>query len=110
MSDEKEQLEIDETNPVQAKEEEVARGIDEKKLSRKLDLHLLPGVSHLFLLSFLDRSNGPFSFLSSPSSYSLLVGNTRLEGPAADTHKYVLSLSSTLTLLTVTQIKPETSI
>jgi len=32
--------------------------IDEKKLMRKLDLRLLPAVSILYLLSFLDRSNG----------------------------------------------------
>lgn len=33
-------------------------GVDEKKLLRKLDLRLLPAVSILYLLSFLDRSNG----------------------------------------------------
>lgn len=32
--------------------------IDEKKLLRRLDLRLLPAVSVLYLLSFLDRSNG----------------------------------------------------
>lgn len=32
--------------------------INEKKLLRKLDLRLLPAVSLLYLLSFLDRSNG----------------------------------------------------
>ena len=38
---------------------EFLRGsIDEKKLLRKLDLRLLPAVSILYLLSFLDRSNG----------------------------------------------------
>ena len=31
---------------------------DEKKLLRKLDLNLLPAVILLYLLSFLDRSNG----------------------------------------------------
>lgn len=31
-------------------------GIDERKLLRKLDLHLLPGPCILYLLSFLDRS------------------------------------------------------
>jgi hypothetical protein len=30
----------------------------EKKLLRKLDSRLLPAVSILYLLSFLDRSNG----------------------------------------------------
>ena len=37
----------------------VAEGaINEKSLLRKLDLRLLPAVSILYLLSFLDRSNG----------------------------------------------------
>lgn len=39
--------------------EEVAVGeINEKRLIRKLDARLLPAVSTLYLLSFLDRSNG----------------------------------------------------
>lgn len=33
-------------------------GIDEKSLVRKLDLKLLPPLTLLYLLSFLDRSNG----------------------------------------------------
>jgi hypothetical protein len=38
---------------------EVPNGaINEKKLLRRLDLRLLPAVSILYLLSFLDRSNG----------------------------------------------------
>jgi hypothetical protein len=40
-------------------------GINERSLLRKLDLRLLPAVSILYLLSFLDRSN---------------VANARLEG------------------------------
>jgi hypothetical protein len=32
--------------------------INEKRLLRKLDMRLLPMVSVLYLLSFLDRSNG----------------------------------------------------
>lgn len=32
--------------------------VNEKRLLRKLDLRLLPAVSILYLLSFLDRSNG----------------------------------------------------
>lgn len=32
--------------------------INEKRLLRKLDIRLLPAVSVLYLLSFLDRSNG----------------------------------------------------
>ena len=40
--------------------------IDEKKLLRKLDLRLLPPLTLLYLLSFLDRSN-------SMPSFSLLI-------------------------------------
>lgn len=32
--------------------------VDEPRLLRKLDWRLLPAVSLLYLLSFLDRSNG----------------------------------------------------
>lgn len=42
--------------------------VDEKKLLRKLDLRLLPAVSILYLLSFLDRSNG-MSFRSLPAPH-----------------------------------------
>lgn len=38
--------------------------VNEKRLLRKLDLRLLPGVSILYLLSFLDRSNGKILSLS----------------------------------------------
>ncbi|RYC58785.1 hypothetical protein CHU98_g7413 [Xylaria longipes] len=43
--------------------------INEKSLLRKIDAHLLPAVSILYLLSFLDRSN---------------VGNARIEGLLGD--------------------------
>lgn len=43
--------------------------LSERKLLRKLDLYLVPGVSILYLLSFLDRSN---------------VANARLEGLETD--------------------------
>lgn len=33
-------------------------GINEKALLRKLDARLLPALTLLYLLSFLDRSNG----------------------------------------------------
>lgn len=46
-------------------------GITEKALLRKLDLHLLPGVCMLYLLSFLDRSN---------------VANAKLDGLDTDLH------------------------
>ena len=44
-------------------------GIGEKKLVRKIDWRILPGVVVLYLLSFLDRSN---------------VANARIEGLATD--------------------------
>jgi hypothetical protein len=47
----------------------VPSSIDEKKLLRMLDLRLLPAVSILYLLSFLDRSN---------------VANARIEGLTTD--------------------------
>jgi hypothetical protein len=37
---------------------EAKYGINEKKFLRKLDLKLLPVLTLLYLLSFLDRSNG----------------------------------------------------
>jgi hypothetical protein len=72
-------------------------GINEGALLRKLDLHLLPAVGVLYLLSFLDRSNGT---VSSPLDTSpraegkecwtdrcgCLVGNARIEGLATDLH------------------------
>ena len=36
---------------------ETASSVNEKKLLRKLDLALLPPLTLLYLLSFLDRSN-----------------------------------------------------
>ena len=38
--------------------------IDEKKLLRKLDLRLLPPLTLLYLLSFLDRSNSMIFFFA----------------------------------------------
>ena len=35
--------------------DEASLGVDEKKLVRKLDLHLIPLVMLLYLFSFLDR-------------------------------------------------------
>jgi hypothetical protein len=35
-------------------------GLSEKKLLRKLDLKLLPALTLLYLLSFLDRSNSTY--------------------------------------------------
>jgi len=86
MFKEKEQVAFGETIPVQVTEEGWD-AVDEKTLLRKLDWHLVPGLSVLFLLSFLDRSNGSPSslFPLSPSSHCLSVGNARIEGLTADT-------------------------
>jgi hypothetical protein len=51
--------------------EGVHQSINEKSLLRKLDFKLLPPLSLLYLLSFLDRSN---------------VANARIEGLVTDLH------------------------
>ncbi|KAI0121318.1 major facilitator superfamily domain-containing protein [Xylariales sp. AK1849] len=43
----------------------------EKRLVRKCDLHVLPAITILFFLSFMDRTN---------------IGNARIQGMAADLH------------------------
>jgi MFS family permease len=52
-------------------DEAVGSGINEAALVRKQDWRLLPPLTILYLLSFLDRSN---------------VGNARIEGLATDLH------------------------
>ena len=55
-------------------------GIDEKALIRKLDLKLLPPLTLLYLLSFLDRSNSVLSpSLESGSGGGMLTGCEQLE-------------------------------
>ncbi|KAJ9215692.1 hypothetical protein DTO166G4_2798 [Paecilomyces variotii] len=56
-------------SPVSNSIVEASFGVNEKALLRKLDLRLLPPLTLLYLLSFLDRSN---------------VGNARIEGMATD--------------------------
>jgi hypothetical protein len=56
-----------------------AVGINEKALLRKLDYRLLPPLTLLYLLSFLDRSN---------------VGNARLEGMTDDINMCMLCSAS----------------
>jgi hypothetical protein len=73
MSEEKE-LTKPETNPTTTSEEG-CDGINEKRLLRKLDLNLIPGVTVLFLLSFMDRSNGALS----PSFYFVHLPLTILQ-------------------------------
>lgn len=43
-----------------------SQAINEKALLRKLDVKLLPAVAILYLLSFLDRSNGTKSSVARP--------------------------------------------
>ena len=62
-------------------------GINEKALLRKLDRKLLPAVTLLYLLSFLDRSNGvyPLPLLQASTTDSrLTVANARIEGLTTD--------------------------
>ena len=56
---------------LKASNDHVSESINEPALLRKLDLTLLPTLTLLYLLSFLDRSN---------------VGNARIEGLATDLH------------------------
>ena len=51
-----------ETSSHISSDEELTSGINEKALLRKIDWKLLPAVSVLYLLSFLDRSNGTHFF------------------------------------------------
>lgn len=46
-------------------------GINEKSLLRKLDYKLLPPLTLLYLLSFLDRSNGSSSFFQLRTVFDL---------------------------------------
>jgi hypothetical protein len=65
---------------------EVINGsINEKRLLRRLDLKLLPAVSILYLLSFLDRSNGK-GWIAGVGRLLLTctVANARIEGLTTD--------------------------
>lgn len=53
------QQEID--SPTVSDNESAGYSISEKSLLRKLDARLLPAVGILYLLSFLDRSNGKYT-------------------------------------------------
>jgi hypothetical protein len=50
--------------PPSADTSESSSTVNEAALVRKLDLHLLPPLTLLYLLSFLDRSNGKLTCLS----------------------------------------------
>jgi hypothetical protein len=64
-------------------------GINEKALLWKLDLRLLPPLTLLYLLSFLDRSNSMRPFPRFLIMLQLLispVGNAKLDGLTKDLH------------------------
>lgn len=59
----------DSTKSASVNEEEDFSDIDEKKLLRRIDFHIVPVFTLLYLLSFLDRGN---------------IGNAKIEGLAED--------------------------
>jgi hypothetical protein len=65
MAEEKGPTEFEKPALDRSTTEESGDAIDEKQLLRKIDWHLIPGLGLLLMLSFLDRSNGNHSFLSS---------------------------------------------
>lgn len=98
MAEEKDQLKIHESNSDRATVE-IGDAIDEKKLLRKLDWHLIPGLTVLFLLSFLDRSNGkPLPSLPPAArSPSLSRKCSHRRSDHRPKHECVFSLPFTLT-------------
>jgi hypothetical protein len=54
-------------------------GINEKALVRRLDLKLLPPLTLLYLLSFLDRSNSMFLSCLRESKMLMIVGSWQCE-------------------------------
>ncbi|CAG8071484.1 unnamed protein product [Penicillium salamii] len=74
------------TDQVHANDSSEFKGINEKALLRKLDYRLLPPLTILYLLSFLDRSN---------------VGNARLEGMTDDINMSYIAGNQYLTGLTL---------
>ena len=77
-------------------QQNVDSSINESALLRKLDRTLLPAVTLLYLLSFLDRSNG-MSLVSYKyvriSHLIFLVGNARVEGLVEDLHMSTLPVT-----------------
>ncbi|KAF6822931.1 major facilitator superfamily transporter [Colletotrichum plurivorum] len=67
---------------------EVGESVNERSLLRKLDAKLLPAVGILYLLSFLDRSNGKLvsQVTGSRNADKSAVGNARIEGLTDDLH------------------------
>ncbi|PNY27354.1 transporter [Tolypocladium capitatum] len=69
--------------------EELSRGVDERKLVRKLDLHIIPLVMGLYLFSFLDRVN---------------IGNARLYGLESELHLSSTQFQVAVSILFVTYL------
>ena len=91
MSGVKERTVVEEKNCDHTTEESGGE-IDEKKLLRKIDLHLLPPLSLLFLLSFLDRNNGnSLSLFLTSSSFSFSRKRSHRRSGHRSTHEYVSS-------------------
>lgn len=61
--------------------------VEKKRIWRSLDTHILPYVSLLYLLSFLDRSN---------------IGNARIAGMSTDLHLYGLRYNIAAALFFIT--------
>nr|VWP00086.1 Uncharacterized protein [Ganoderma boninense] len=108
MSVEEKASPVDENGSIRTPSESSAvpySAADEKRLLRKLDANLLPAVIILYLLSFLDRSNGRHLALSFRTACKGkcswhtggAVANARIEGLAADLHitgnQYLTSLT-----------------
>lgn len=74
-------------------------GVDERKLMRKLDWHLVPWLSFLYLLSFLDRTSIGNAKVSLPFSLCLAWIFTcfKLYGMEEDLHisdqQYLIALT-----------------
>ncbi|KAF3384346.1 hypothetical protein F1880_003106 [Penicillium rolfsii] len=63
-------------------------GVNEKSLLRKLDLRLLPPLILLYLLSFLDRSNGLDTFTPAwPHNVSVLIDGCSWKCPVGRNDK-----------------------
>ena len=75
--------------------QDVHSGINERALLRKLDRTLLPAVTLLYLLSFLDRSNGMILLPHHPLfvSHLVSVANARVEGLVTDLHMSTLPIT-----------------
>src|SRR5690349_8025678 len=75
--------------PVKTSECEICNDPDDKKLLRKLDLHLLPTMILLYLLNFLDRVN---------------IGQAKLDGLMETLHLTSSQYNACLSIFFVTYV------